>query len=1411
MEDTAALLGSSAIKQRLAGVTGLLEQLRRQDAAPEASATLIPHVLPCLRDHNSKIALGALEILQLLVSRVAESTLRSYFKLLWLSLVERLGDSKLPVREKAVDVVVEISVVLDVDTVLDKLKGCMGHKNWRTREQSLHAVWRCLERQDLFREKQDELLDDVLKLLEDSSKDVRDAAITALEKFYMCIGASLLSDLEYKNIRPSQVKTLTGRFERIPVRGNENRAVTPSYDDRSNQDNDDAPAQGDAAPEKLSSILSSYDLQVSSSSSSVARYLASVRSRTNNEAKAMADVSGDGDRSPSQASSTSSKVVQASTFGSGGGDISEKEIQKQLGVIFDKLHLDNNWDKRVGGLKMLQKLTKRCRSASNSGNVLPLLSQGLRPIRERLCQQVTDLRSSVSREACQAIETLANTLRDEFNAHAEIFLGYLLKATYVTIQVISTSADTTIRSMIESTSNGYARVIPKLIECAKSRNQVLRYNAVCYLTMTLQRWSTSFLSKHSDMFVPILPVILLDALGDVRATSRKCYWSFHHLFPDEADGVFARLDGTTQKNLKDDPSKFTAKTARQTEFSSMNDAAAPQAVDVARSALRTAVQPPISAPAASSSVTFSDEQPRVQRVLSSGELVSEKLPRRVLGGNSNVTGDDTADENLLPSRMLSRGPMRVGRTMTPVSKDSATSTKERKKPTSAGPLRVWNAPPKSSQTPSTTVESLYTSRQEPSTANFHTSSKNPTSKAQRVQLTAEAQASVPMDVDETEPSGPKRLPVESMPSPTASNASSSRTNSSRGDSVDMRSKPARTAPVKPSERPKVAQLPVLDELEEALRNIEGRSWSTRLEAAEYIGKILQRRLDQIASGARGDYKVDGRILMVFIKHLSDAHYRVSRGVLKNFLPLLKLSNDSQRLPSHLKTVLPKLFQKYIDTKESIRVIARENLEYIASAIDCSTLTALVISMLGDGSNMKVKAAMCHYLRDLLPGAGEYLKHGANNSHMRSFLLKIALLMDTDVPVSVSSACSELVSIAAQLYGPEMEVALGLLPPSKRLVVSKVLKSKKIVLNFSNTQRPPLSSSAAPHSARSRDGEDDDNQDMEFPAPRQERSRKRPESPSVRSSSPARQNSQKRINTAAQVPSPVIVKNPKTDDRASRQGPVKRPDEMTSNATLSGHPVLSTTTFSSAAADADKHDVQLDDLLLLLEKNNLSEAEIKHALYKTLHFIETGSSATWDRCFGRLLLLLLDAATDKDVHALKVLQKLVEAQPTRAQMFFELLLQRLIDAIGDQVDVARHLMERILHDLVSFASDHQQTLSTLVPLVSRVDPPALQVVLRLVKVCLQACERTSPQDAVFLRKPDIANSLMKVLTRRLDHASSSVRKNAVDCLVAFHFATKEDNSIVPKYLAAELDDTRRRLVEIFIDRAKVDRHPVGLST
>ncbi|OWZ18002.1 hypothetical protein PHMEG_0007973 [Phytophthora megakarya] len=1404
MEETAALLGSTAVKQRLAGVTGLLEQLRRQDAAPEASAMLVSHVLPCLRDHNSKIALGALEILELLVGRVADNSLRSYFKPLWMSLVERLGDSKVQVREKAVDVVVEISQVLDVATVLDKLKGCTGHKNWRTREQSLHAIWRCLERHDLFKEKQDELLEDVLKLLEDSSKDVRDSAITAVEKFYMYIGPSLLSDLEDKNIRSAHMKTLSDRFERIPVRTKSSTVAT--HDEPSRETASDNSAFNGTLPVELSSMLSSYNLPASSSSSSMARYLASIRDRTINEAKVVS-ASAEGDRSPSQASSASSQNAQefstSSSIGLGGNDISEKEIQKRLDIIFDKLHIDNNWDKRVDGLKMLQKLTSQCNQTSNSETVLPILSQGIRPIRERLCQQVSDLRSSVSREACQTIQVLSTILRDEFNSHAEICLGNLLKATYVTIQVISTSADTTIKNMIESTSSGYARVIPKLIECVKSRNQVLRYNAVCYLTLTLEQWSTSFLTKHSDMFVSIMPALLQDALGDVRAQSRKCYWSYHYLFPDVAKTIFARLDRSTQKNLSDDPSKFAAKSARHTIFSSMNDLASQNGENRSALRIKNGVQPPISAPAALGSVTFSDEQSSIFT------SATEKLPKRVLGGFSRSVGVDITDEKVSNSRINSQGALRVGlavRGKASSSKESSSLANEKKKNASAGPVRVWKVS-KASQSTINAVESLYMPRQEPSTAGFHTSSssQNPITKAQRVQLGAEAEVLSPMEIDAGEPSGPKRFPVASMPSPTASNASSSRTNnSSRCDSSDV--KPRRTAPAKGSERPKVLPSPAVDQLEEALRNIDSKNWSNRLEATQYIGKMLQMWIDQVESGANGDHKVDGRILVAFIKHLSDAHYRVSQGVLKNFLPLLKLNNDSQRLLPHLKTILPKLFQKFIDTKESIREVAKENLEYIASTFDTPTLAAIMTSMLGDGSNMKVKAAMCNYLRGLLPGAEGYMKHGTNNSHMRLFLLKIALLMDTDVPVSVSSACGELVSVAAQLYGPAMEVALGLLPPSKRLVVSKVLKSKKIVLNFCNPQRPPFSaSSTALQSTRLRD-EDNDNQNIEPPVAKSERRRKRPESPSVSSASPARQNSQKRINTTSYSTLQAATEGTKIEIQLRGTVDVQRANKTVVKA-ASPRPAFSSALFSSAGDNVDNQDLQLEDILHILEHNNASEAEVKYALFQVLHYIETGSSETWDRCFGRLLLLLLDAATENNAYALKVLQKLVKTQLSRSQMFFELLLQRLVDAMDDQ---ARHLMERIMYDLVSSATDHLQTLWTLIPLVSSKESPTLQVVLHLVKVCLETCEQRS-YDTAFLHTHDVADGLLSVLLRHLDHASSRVRKSAVDCLVAYHFATSEDSSIVPKYLAAELDDTRRRLVEIFIDRAKLERHHIGVSS
>ena len=268
------------------------------------------------------------------------------------------------------------------------------------------------------------------------------------------------------------------------------------------------------------------------------------------------------------------------------------------------------------------------------------------------------------------------------------------------------------------------------------------------------------------------------------------------------------------------------------------------------------------------------------------------------------------------------------------------------------------------------------------------------------------------------------------------------------------------------------------------------------------------------------------------------------------------------------------------------MIAKENLEHITSTVDSSTLAAIMISLLGDGSNMKIKAAMCHYLRELLPRAEGYMKNGINNSHMRSFLLRIALLIDADVPVSVSSACGELVSVVAQLYASEMEAALGLLPPSKRSVVAKVLKSKKIVLDCSNRQSP-LFSSADPQKTWPQNG-NNNNYIMEKLAPKSERSRKRPESPNVDSFDSARLNDQKKINVTSRS-----VFEGRTNNRSVSQG---NEDVVRAVAPLKSIPSCGSL-FSCGETTLDKHGTELEDILHFLEEKNMSEAEIMHVLYR----------------------------------------------------------------------------------------------------------------------------------------------------------------------------------------------------------------------
>lgn len=549
--------------------------------------------------------------------------------------------------------------------------------------------------------------------------------------------------------------------------------------------------------------------------------------------------------------------------------------------------------------------------------------------------------------------------------------------------------------------------------------------------------------------------------------------------------------------------------------------------------------------------------------------------------------------------MLSQGALRVGfdARLAKASSYSEDSGNDRKRQTPVRPLRVLSSA-ETTLTSKTAMENLYASRQDQpsSAAGFHASSQQITAKPKRIQIAAEttppSSQTSRADQENELVDRPKRViglaSLSPQPNgglqqsgsiPAAARSESSASQSSITKSTSSSGKPSeRQAPSAPAY--------VSDKLEEAISSLGSNSWSVRLDAAEYIGGVIQRRIQQqhqqrADSQPSSDARLDDRILPAFIKHMSDAHYRVAQAVLKSFLSLLKLTAQQQLQPQ-LKTILPKLFQKQIETKESTRVVAKENLDYIAQSFDASVLTSIVIPLLMEGGNMKVKAAVCHYLRELLPHADVYMKQSNNNNHMRSFLGKIAQLLEGEMPVSVTSACGGLIYLAARLYGSEMEAALPLLPPTKRTILSKLLKTKGIVVNLNSAQSSISEKFASSNSSRGSAAESD-NQVMEPPPPppAAAASRKRSESPNANSASPQR----------------TIQKRKSADDtNKSSAGTTTKLGSANNNNTVESS-AMAPATEAVGSASAQKQLASLEDLLSTLTENNATERERRTALHR----------------------------------------------------------------------------------------------------------------------------------------------------------------------------------------------------------------------
>jgi hypothetical protein len=210
--------GSKEVKERLAAIDDAAAYVASVRVGTDDAPALIDALVPGLSDNNVKVAQGGLGVLLSIVTQLEEDC-APFLGGLWSPLIEKMGDAKGPIRERAVDLAMAVATLaLPPAQVFERLKPAFCHKNWRARESALLCLGRVLATSEgtVAGLPLKVTLPMVLKLVEDGQPAVREACTLALEQLHRHVGDMLLGELQRREIRPSILKV---RGSRVVVVG----------------------------------------------------------------------------------------------------------------------------------------------------------------------------------------------------------------------------------------------------------------------------------------------------------------------------------------------------------------------------------------------------------------------------------------------------------------------------------------------------------------------------------------------------------------------------------------------------------------------------------------------------------------------------------------------------------------------------------------------------------------------------------------------------------------------------------------------------------------------------------------------------------------------------------------------------------------------------------------------------------------------------------------------------------------------------------------------------------------------------------------------------------------------------------------------------------------------------------------
>lgn len=233
-------------------------------------------------------------------------------------------------------------------------------------------------------------------------------------------------------------------------------------------------------------------------------------------------------------------VVPAKPVRFSGGE----DLARRVRTAVSALEPSKEWDVRAEAMETVRGLVIAGATATPQWPELVLtLADALKP-------QVTDLRSSIVRQACLVLSEMSARMGEAFERVALKTFASLLKITVTTIAVIATSGNDAALTVINNSSRGFHRIIPKIIAGTASRSSVMRARSADMLAAVLRGWSRSCLEKHRTELEAAVAALVTDADADARQQGRVALWSFVALFPDREDELMASLDAATRRRVE---------------------------------------------------------------------------------------------------------------------------------------------------------------------------------------------------------------------------------------------------------------------------------------------------------------------------------------------------------------------------------------------------------------------------------------------------------------------------------------------------------------------------------------------------------------------------------------------------------------------------------------------------------------------------------------------------------------------------------------------------------------------------------------------------------------------------------------------------------------------------------------------